>query len=176
MFKLIANLVSKRPAWVLIFWAVLLVVSAPFASLAPKRLVGSASATKNSEAQAVNKLFETKFNQQQIDRTILVSESSLSSDDPNFKNQYNTLTSELGKLSGVSSVTRYYDDSPLKLRSQDAELNGKTITATILETRLKKPEPVLESIRAKVKAANLPETKFYVTWRDRRHPRLSKFK
>ena len=85
MFRLIADLVSKRPAWVLAFWVVLLVVSAPFASLAPKRLVGSASAVANSEAQAVNKLFETKFDQRQIDRTILVSESSLGSEDPKFK-------------------------------------------------------------------------------------------
>ncbi len=163
MFRLIADLVSKRPAWVLIFWAVLLLVSAPFAALAPKRLVGSASNAKNSEAQMVNKLFETKFDQRQIDRTILVSESSLSSDDPNFKSQYKTLTTRLGKLDGVSSVTRYYDDSPLKLRSQDAEFDGKTITATILETRLKKPEPVLENIRNTVKASNIPDTKFYVT-------------
>ena len=163
MFRLIADLVSKRPAWVLAFWVVLLVVSAPFASLAPKRLVGSASAVANSEAQAVNKLFETKFDQRQIDRTILVSESSLGSENPKFKSQYNTLTAELGKLNGVSSVTRYYDDSPLKLRSQDAEFDGKTITATILETRLQKPEAVLESIREKVKASPIPDTKFYVT-------------
>ena len=163
MFRLIADLVSKRPAWVLAFWVVLLVVSAPFASLAPKRLVGSASAVANSEAQAVNKLFETKFDQRQIDRTILVSESSLGSENPKFKSQYNTLTTELGKLNGVSSLTRYYDDSPLKLRSQDAEFDGKTITATILETRLNKPEAVLESIREKVKASPIPDTKFYVT-------------
>ena len=163
MFKLIADLVSKRPVWVLLFWVVLLVVSAPFAALAPKRLVGSASAVANSEAQAVNKLFETKFNQKQIDRTIVVSQSSLGSEDPKFKNQYNTLTAELGRLNGVSSVTRYYDDSPLKLRSKDLEFDGKTITATILETRLKKPEAVLENIREKVKASTIPDTKFYVT-------------
>jgi putative drug exporter of the RND superfamily len=163
MFRLIADLVSKRPAWVLIFWVVLVVVSAPFASLAPKRLVGSASAIANSEAQRVNKLFETKFNQKQIDRTIVVSESALGSEDPKFKSQYDTLTKNLGTLTGVSSVTRYYDDSPLKLRSKDAEFNGKTITATILETRLDKPEPVLESIREKVAANPIPDTKFYVT-------------
>jgi putative drug exporter of the RND superfamily len=160
MFNLIANLVYKRPAWLLIFWAVVLLIAAPLASLAPKRLSGSTSSVKNSEAERVNRLIETEFGQQRVDTTLIVTESTRGFKDAAFLERYAALVEQLEEVQGVKSVTRFDADSPLKLFG---DVNGKRVTATVLETRLDKPEPVLEEIRALTRASNLPDTQMYVT-------------
>jgi putative drug exporter of the RND superfamily len=160
MFSLIANLVSKRPAWVLIFWAVVLLVAAPLAAMTPKRLTGSTSPVKNSEAERVNVLIETAFKQKRVDNTLIVTESGLDPKTPAFLEKYAALVQKLEAVDGVESVTRFDATSPLKLFGV---VNGKFVTATALETRLAKPEPVLEAIRQTVKTAALPDTQLYVT-------------
>jgi putative drug exporter of the RND superfamily len=160
MFNLIANLVYKRPAWVLIFWAVILLIAAPLASLAPKRLSGSTSPVKNSEAERVNRLIEAEFGQQRVDTTLIVTESAREFRDAAFLEKYADLIRGLEGIEGVKSVTRFDVDSPLKLFG---DVDGKRVTATVLETRLDKPEPVLEEIRNLTRASSLPDTQIYVT-------------
>jgi putative drug exporter of the RND superfamily len=160
MFNWLANLVYKRPAWILIFWAVVLLAAAPLANLAPKRFSGSTSSVKNSEAERVNRLIETEFGQQRVDTTLIVTEGNRDFKDTDFLERYDALVTKLEAVEGVKSVTRFDAESPLKLFG---EADGKRISATVLETRLSQPEPVLEEIRGLTRAAGLPDTQLYVT-------------
>ncbi len=160
MFSLIAKLVSKRPWWVLAFWAVLLLVAAPLAALAPKRLSGGTSPIRNSQTERVNQLIETAFRQKRVDSTLIVTEGLTDPKSPTFQAAYDRLIARLQRVDGVSSLTRFDAASPLKLFG---DVGGKHITATILETRLFQPEPILEEIRSLTKAAALPDTELYVT-------------
>ncbi len=160
MFKKIADLVATRPAWILGFWVVLLLVCVPFAAQTSKRLVGNASALSTSEAEKVNKIIEKEFKLERIDTTLIVTESSLDSKDATFLAKYNMLIPQLEKLEGVKSVTRFDADAPLKLFGL---VEGKHVTATILTTRLTDPNPVIASIRAATLAAGLPSTNVFVT-------------
>ncbi len=160
MFNALARTVATRPAWILGFWAVLLLIAAPLAAMTPQRLTGATSAIKNSEAERVNQLIVSAFGQRRIDSTLIVSESSTDPSDPRFLESYKALTQKLEVIDGVYSVTRFDASSPLKLFGL---VNGSHITATILETRLDKPEAVLEQIRALTRVADLPGTKLYVT-------------
>lgn len=160
MFKTIAQLVSTRPKLTLIVWALLLVVAAPIASMTPKRLSGNASSVSNSEAARVTKLLETQFGQKPVDRTLIVSESDLKPEDPRFLEPYSGLVEKLRATEGVNKLTRFDAKSPLKLVGQ---VEGQYVTATILETRLEKPEPVLDAIRREARSLKLAGTKFYVT-------------
>ena len=160
MFNALARIVATRPAWVLGFWAVLLLIFAPLAAMTPQRLTGATSAIKNSEAERVNQLIVDAFGQRRIDSTLIVSESATEPSDPKFLESYKALIQQLKAIDGVYSVTRFDAPSPLKLFGL---VNGQHITATILETRLDKPEAVLEQIRGLTRAAGLPATKLYVT-------------
>ncbi len=160
MFKSIAQLVSSRPTWVLIVWVLLLIAAAPLASLTPKRLSGNASSLSDSEAARVTALLETSFNQKPVDRTLVVSESTLTPTDEAFLTPYNALVSKLRTLEGVNTLTRFDANSPLKLTGQ---VDGKFVTVTLLDTRLEKPEPVLDAIRAQVHGSRIEGTKFFVT-------------
>jgi RND superfamily putative drug exporter len=160
VFKPIAQLVSNRPVWVLIIWVLLLIASAPLATITPKRLSGNASSINNSEAARVTTLLETKFNQQPVDRTLVVSESTLPPTDPDFLTPYNALVKQLKTVEGVNTLTRFDADSPLKLSGR---VEGKFVTVTLLDTRLEKPEPVLDAIRAQVQGSRIEGTKFFVT-------------
>jgi putative drug exporter of the RND superfamily len=160
MFKKLADLVATRPTLILGFWLVVLLVCAPFASMTAKRLVGNASALPDSEAQRVNKIIEEDFRLERVDTTLVVTESSLPSTDAGFLAKYNPLVDQLEKLEGINDLTRFDADSPLKLFG---EVDGKTVTATILSTRLDNPDPVIAAVRQTVLEAQLPETKVYVT-------------
>ena len=160
MFNALARTVATRPAWVLGFWAVLLLIAAPLAAMTPQRLTGATSATKNSEAERVNGLIVGAFGQRRIDSTLIVSESAVDPSNPKFLEAYRKLTQQLEAIDGVYNLTRFDAPSPLKLFGL---VDEKHITATILETRLDKPEAVLEQIRGLTRAAGLPDTKLYVT-------------
>jgi putative drug exporter of the RND superfamily len=170
MFKILAELVSKRPWWVLGTWFVLLLIAAYPASLAPKRLVSNASSVPNSEAQKVIDTLAKDFGQKRVDRTIIVSRSSLSANDPRFLDGYNSLVGRLKTVKGVNTLTRFDAPSALKLRNDLAQ-GGQgpvkptdgIITATILETNLDHPERILEEIRLEVRSLKIPGTEFFVT-------------
>jgi RND superfamily putative drug exporter len=160
MFNWLARTVATRPAWILIFWAVMLAIAAPLAAFAPGRLSGATSPVKNSEAEQVNGLIVNAFGQRRVDSTLIVAESTRGTTDAAFLERYNAFVDEVRAVEGVYSVTRFDAQSPLKLFG---EVNGKTVTATVLETRLDRPEPILERLRQLSRAANIPDTQLFVT-------------
>ncbi|HEU4740390.1 MAG TPA: MMPL family transporter [Meiothermus sp.] len=160
MFKSLARLNAHRPLWVLLTWAVLLLVSVPLAALAPGRLIANNSAVKGSESQRVVHILNQAFGLETVDRTVVVSESALSPTNPRFLQVYDALTERLKKVDGVRTLTCFYAESPLKL---SGKVNGQYVTATILETRLANADPVIRAIRQETRAVNLPQTRFYVT-------------
>ncbi len=160
MFKKIADLVATRPAWILGFWAVILLLCAFPASLTSKNLVGNASALPGSEAERVNKIIENEFKLERVDTTLVVTESELAANKTVFLEKYKTFVAKLEAIEGVNSVTRFDASSPLKLTG---EVNGKLIRATVLSTRLTEPNPVINAIRQTALEAGLPETKVFVT-------------
>ncbi len=160
MFRIIANLVATRPVFVLSIWAIILLIAAPLASLAPKELKAGTSAMKNSEAERVNQIIEREFQLERVDTTIVVTESALEPSSAEFVQTYNAMVEKLRKLEGVSSLTRFDADSPLKLFGT---VEKKYITATLLSTQLEDPNPVLEAIHQTANAAGLPQTRVYIT-------------
>lgn len=158
MFVYLAQFVTRYPVPIIVAWVVLLIASAPLASMAPPRLAANASSVKNSEAKQVTQIYNREFGQEVIDRTVLVSESSLPSSDPGFLKNYNTLIEKMQKTSGVIRINRFDVPSPLKQQSPD----GKT-TATLLEVRFEEAAALTDTLRREAKVAQTSETKFYVT-------------
>ena len=159
MFARLAELVLRRPVWVLVVWALVLAVAVPVSSLTPERLTASATKIRGSEADLVAGLLEQRFGVQPIERTVLVSRSSVPTDDPRFLEPYGALIHKLERVDGVRRVTRF--DAPSLLRLRNDALPA--VTATILETRREKPEPVVDAIRHVVNAVRVPDTEFFVT-------------
>lgn len=158
MFTRLAQLVTRYPIWVILVWAVLVLLAIPLARLAPQRLAANASAVRNSEAQQVLRILAEDFALLSVDRTVLVSESSLPESDPRFLEVYNQLIARIAGLEGVLRLYRYDTPSPLRQKSAD----GK-VTATLLDTRLENGEAVIEALRRQARAAQTPEIRFYVT-------------
>ncbi|WP_272867782.1 MMPL family transporter [Allomeiothermus silvanus] len=113
---------------------------------------------KNSEAQRVTQILSEQFAQPSVDRTVLVSESTLPEKDPRFRRVYDQLIARIEHLEGVVTLHRYDTPSPLRQQSPDGR-----ITATLLETRLEKGEAVIEALRREARAVQTPEVRFYVT-------------
>lgn len=158
MFARLAQFVTRYPVQVILVWVVLVLLAIPAARLAPQNLAANASNVKNSEARKVLQILSDQFFQEPVDRTVLVSESSLPENDPRFRQVYNQLMARIEGLEGVLRLSRYDAPSPLQQQSQD----GK-ITATLLDTRLENGEAVIEALRREAKAAQTPEIRFYVT-------------
>ncbi|RIH81197.1 Heme uptake protein MmpL11 [Calidithermus terrae] len=157
MFARLGRWVTGHPFLVLLAWAAVVVLSVPLAGRAPGALVANNSSASDSEARRVGEILERSFGQDLSDRTVVVSEG-LPATDPRFREAYDRLVERLGRLEGVLSLTRFDAPSPLKLHSDDYR-----VTATVLQTRLDDPGPVLAAIRAEVRALELPGTRFYVT-------------
>lgn len=158
MFARLAQLVTRYPVQVILVWVVLAVLAIPAARLAPQRLAANASDVRNSEAQQVLRILAEDFALPLVDRTVLVSESSLPESDPRFLEVYNQLIARIAGLEGVVRLNRYDAPSPLQQKSPDGR-----VTATLLDTRLENGEAVIEALRREAKAAQTPEIRFYVT-------------
>ena len=161
MFARLAAFVVRHPVWVLGVWALVLLISIPVSSLVPERLIASATKIRGSEADLVSSLLEQDFGVLPVERTILVSQSKFPSTDPRFLEFYNPLIKKLERLEGVGQITRF--DAPSLLKLQHTDSGNFTVTATILETRREKPEPVIDVIRQVVNSVKLQETAFFVT-------------
>ncbi len=158
MFARIARFVTRYPVQVILVWVLLVLLAIPAARLAPQRLAANASDVKNSEAQKVTQIYTQQFAQQPVDRTVLVSESTLPENDPRFRQVYDQLIAKIERLEGVIRLSRYDVPSPLQQQSADGR-----ITATLLDTRLDNGEAVIEALRREASAAQTPEIRFYVT-------------
>lgn len=158
MFAALARLVVRYPVQVVLVWLLLVLLAIPAARLAPQNLAANASDVKNSEAQRVLQILNEAFALPSVDRTVLVSESNLPEHDPRFRQAYNQLMARIQTLEGVLRLHRYDAPSPLQQKSADGR-----ITATLLDTRLENGEAVIEALRREARAAQTPETRFYVT-------------
>lgn len=158
MFAALARLVVRYPVQVVLVWLLLVLLAIPAARLAPQNLAANASDVKNSEAQKVLQILTEAFDLPSVDRTVLVSESSLPEHDPRFRQTYNQLMARIQTLEGVQRIHRYDVPSPLQQQSQD----GK-ITATLLDTRLENGEAVIEALRREARAVQTSEIRFYIT-------------
>ncbi len=157
MFVRFAKFVLRHPVWVMAVWACLLVIAIPISSLVPERLIASATKIRGSEADLVTALLEDRFGVQPVEHTILVSQSQ-NPVNARFLAVYGLLLKKIEKLEGVKRIMRFDAPSLLRLQNDDA-----TVTATILETRREQPEPVIDAIRAEVKALAAPDIEFLVT-------------
>jgi len=158
MLTRLAQIVTRYPLQVILAWLVVVAVAAPLAEKTPKRLVPNASKVKNSEAQRVTDIYTKEFQQEAVDRTVIVSQSTVPANDPRFLQTYNSLIPQIENLNGVVRANRFDSPSPLKQKSDD----GK-ITATLLEIRIENADQLIELLRREAKRASSPEVKFYVT-------------
>ncbi len=131
MLKILANIIARRPWLVLGVWLVIIAISVPLANLAPSRFGANTSSLPGSEYAQVIDLLGQRFNQHGQDTTVLVSESTRSQTDPDFKRAYDGLMARLKNVKGILGVQRFDVDYPLKL---SGVVNGKTVTATLIQT------------------------------------------
>ena len=160
MFTRLGVLLARHPVAVLVAWAVIVALSIPFAQLAPKRLTAETGAVPGSEAQLVSNLLKARFGEVIVDSTLLVTESSVAPTDPAWLAAYGQLVAKLKVVPGVTGMTRFDAPSPLELHGT---VNGKIVTATILETRLDSTARILARLRSLTAANNLPGTRLYLT-------------
>jgi RND superfamily putative drug exporter len=157
MFARLGHWVTRHPLAVLIAWGIAVLLCAPLAERAPRALSAITSSTPSSEARQVAQILERSFGQEPSDRTLVVSEG-LPATDPRFRQAYERLVERLRPIEGVLSLTRFDTPGPLKLHSEDYR-----ITVTVLQTRLEDPDPVIAAIRAELRSAQIPQTRFYLT-------------
>jgi putative drug exporter of the RND superfamily len=131
MLKILANVIARRPWLVLGVWLVIIGISVPLANLAPSRFGANTSSLPGSEYAQVINLLAQRFHQDGQDTTVLVSESTRSKTDPDFKRAYDGLMARLKNVKGILGVQRFDADYPLKL---SGVASGKTITATLIQT------------------------------------------
>jgi putative drug exporter of the RND superfamily len=158
MVDRLAYLVTRYPIPVIVLWILLVALSIPFARLAPQNLVVNASDVKNSKALEVNRIYRTAFGQTVIDRTLLVSESSIPATDPKFLAVYRPLLEQITSIKGITGVRPFNEPGPLLQVNPSA-----TVTATILDTSLEGAEAIVDKIRQKARSAQTSEIKFYVS-------------
>jgi putative drug exporter of the RND superfamily len=160
MFNALARLISLRPVPVLLVWALIMVAAIPLARLAPGAFSVKGDVLEGSESVRVIGLLSNEFGLTGQETSIIVSESKLSSADPEFRAGYGQLISQLHDLKGIKSITRFDDPgSPLKLFGV---VNGKTITATLLQTGVS-PMPLLREVHAIMRQSETPVVKFLLT-------------
>ncbi len=147
MLKILANIIARRPWLVLGVWLVIIAISVPLANLAPSRFGANTSSLPGSEYAQVINLLAQRFNQNGQDTTVLVSESTRSKTDPDFKRAYDGLMARLKNVKGILGVQRFDADYPLKLSGL---VNGKTVTATLIQTPIAASE-IVDGIRSEVR-------------------------
>ncbi|HEX2863383.1 MAG TPA: MMPL family transporter [Deinococcales bacterium] len=160
MFNRLGPFLARHPVAVLLAWVLVAAVSIPFAQLAPRRLTADTGSIPTSEAALVSNIVKNRFGQQITDSTLMVTESSVSPDDPAWRSRYDALTAQLKDVPGVTALTRFDSPSPLDL---SGTVQGKHVTATVMNTRLDSTVHILDHLRALADASNLPGTRVYVT-------------
>jgi putative drug exporter of the RND superfamily len=159
MFNALARLVSHRPAPVLMVWLLIMIVAIPLARLAPGAFSAKGDVLEGSESVKVIDLLSKEFGLTGQETSIIVSESKLSSSDPEFRANYGQLITRLRKIKGIKSISRFDDPSPLKLSGVS---NGKTVTATLLQTGVS-PVPLLEEVLVLLRQAETKDVKYLLT-------------
>jgi putative drug exporter of the RND superfamily len=158
--NLLARWNAQYPFLVLLVWLVLFVAALPFASQVGSRFDPSGGGVKNSEWQRVLDILTTDFNQPALDSMILVSDSSLAPTDPTFQTAYTRLLETVQKLSGITSITRFDDQSIPLVRS--GQVNQRFISLTLIANQYGFPA-LLEQVRTAARDGAPPDTRFFLT-------------
>jgi putative drug exporter of the RND superfamily len=159
MFNALARLVSQRSVPVLLVWLLIMIVAIPLARLAPGAFSAKGDVLEGSQSVKVIDLLSKEFGLTGQETSIIVSESKLSSSDPEFRADYGQLITRLRKIKGIKAISRFDDPSPLKLFGVS---NGKTITATLLQTGVS-PVQLLEEVLVLLRQSETPDVKYLLT-------------
>jgi putative drug exporter of the RND superfamily len=159
MFNALARLISLRPVPVLLVWALVMIVAIPLARLAPGAFSAKGDVLEGSESVQVIERLSKEFGLTGQETSIIVSESRFERNDPEFRAGYGQLITSLRKLKGIKSITRFDDPSPLNLFGV---VNGKTITATLLQTDVS-PVPLLGEVHEVMRQTETQEVKYLLT-------------
>jgi putative drug exporter of the RND superfamily len=159
MFNTLARLVSQRSAPVLLVWLLIMIVAIPLARLAPGAFSAKGDVLEGSQSVKVIDLLSNEFGLTGQETSIIVSESKLSSKDPEFRADYGQLMTRLRKIKGIKAISRFDDPSPLKLFGVS---NGKTVTATLLQTGVS-PVQLLEDVLVLLRQSETPDVKYLLT-------------
>ena len=159
MFNALARLISLRPVPVLLVWLLILAAAIPLARLAPGAFSAKGDVLEGSESVQVIDLLSKEFGLTGQETSIIVSESRLERNDPEFRAGYGQLLTGLRKLKGIKAITRFDDPSPLKLFGV---VNGKTITATLLQTGVS-PVPLLGEVHTIMRQTETQNVKYLLT-------------
>jgi putative drug exporter of the RND superfamily len=159
MFNALARLVSQRSVPVLLVWVLIMIVAIPLARLAPSAFSAKGDVLEGSQSVKVIDLLSKEFGLTGQETSIIVSESKRSSDDPEFRADYDQLITRLRKIKGIKAISRFDDPSPLKLFGVS---NGKTVTATLLQTGVS-PVPLLEEVLKILRQSETSEIKYLLT-------------
>jgi putative drug exporter of the RND superfamily len=156
----LAHLNARFPYLVLLFWFVLFGLALPFASQVGSRFDPTGGGVKNSEWQRVLTILATDFNQPALDSMILVSDSSLAPQDPKFLAAYRRLIAKIQTLEGITSITRF-DDQTIPL-ARIGQVDQRFISVTLIANQYGFPG-LLEQVRTAARAAAPPDTRFFLT-------------
>jgi putative drug exporter of the RND superfamily len=159
MFNALARLVSQRSVPVLLVWVLIMTVAIPLAGLAPGTFSAKGDVLEGSESVRVIDLLSKEFGLTGQETSIIVSESKLSSTDPEFRANYGQLITQLRGLKGIKTISRFDDPSPLKLFGVS---KGKTITATLLQTGVS-PVPLLGEVLVILRQSETKDVKYLLT-------------
>jgi putative drug exporter of the RND superfamily len=159
MFNALARLVSQRSVPVLLVWLLIMIVAIPLARLAPSAFSAKGDVLEGSQSVKVIDLLSKEFGLTGQETSIIVSESKLSSDDPEFRADYDQLITRLRKIKGIKAISRFDDPSPLKLFGVS---NGKTVTATLLQTGVS-PVQLLEEVLKILRQSETKDVKYLLT-------------
>jgi putative drug exporter of the RND superfamily len=159
MFNALARLVSQRSVPVLLVWLLIMIAAVPLARLAPSAFSAKGDVLEGSQSVKVIDLLSKEFGLTGQETSIIVSESTRSSSDPEFRADYGQLITRLRKIKGIKAISRFDDPSPLKLFGVS---NGKTVTATLLQTGVS-PVQLLEEVLVLLRQSETPDVKYLLT-------------
>ncbi len=148
----LARLVTRRPWWVLLFWALLALVCAVPASLAPARLSADPGALANSESGKVTALLAERFGERDSNSVLLVTQTREPLTEARTAQQYAAFVAGLRQVPGVTRVLPY--DAQTALRASNA---GDTLALTVAQIPLLDGAvPTLARVRQYVGAQQQP--------------------
>ncbi|PYE54181.1 MMPL family transporter [Deinococcus yavapaiensis] len=153
----LARFVTRHPLIVLLVWALLVVISAPFAARAPAAMNAAPGSPPNSESARVAHLLEKEFGEGGTSAVLLVSRSAYLADDQRFLNDYDAFVEKLRAVEKVQGVTRFDSPSPFRTTSVD-----KKQTLTIVTVNAE-DDATMERVRSLAHAQRGESTQYRVT-------------
>ncbi len=135
-----------------------MLIAAPLAGKASSRLKGNASGIPNSEAHQLSEIYKKEFNQEPVERTLLVTKSSTNNINPEFQKSYAALLEKIKTVKGVKAIARFDSGFPIKQVSEDG-----SITVSLIDTDFEDANQTLSDLRAITHAEKIPGTELYIT-------------